>query len=240
MIDKFFTWYKIFSLKIFFRIVFLQVVRKITFKNSFISYSLSGEDYILHNFFVNQSNGFYIDVGCNDPIRNSNTFFFYSKGWRGLNIDINPKKIDAFKKYRPKDISIIAAISDSIETKKYYTFSSDSVNTIDESKIEDYKKCWKLTGESMVITQSLSEILDERLPPFQAIDFLSIDVEGMDFNVLKSLDLNKYVPKIIIIEIHNFNIMNAQNDEIVKYLTKYNYRLVAYVTMNAYFKKADV
>ncbi|MFA7355121.1 MAG: SAM-dependent methyltransferase, partial [Sulfurimonadaceae bacterium] len=70
------------------------------------SYSQEGEDMILRRLFEQQPNGFYVDVGAHHPKRFSNTYFFYKKGWRGINIDAMPNSMELFNKIRPRDINI--------------------------------------------------------------------------------------------------------------------------------------
>ena len=71
-----------------------------------ICYSQNGEDLILNRFLENKKNGFYIDIGAHHPIRFSNTYLFYKKGWRGINIDAMPGSMDLFNKIRSRDINI--------------------------------------------------------------------------------------------------------------------------------------
>lgn len=90
-----------------------RVVRHlINFKNNYLygfstrSYSQEGEDMILRRIFGSQTSGFYIDVGAHHPKRFSNTYFFYKKGWAGINIDAMPGSMKAFQKVRYRDIEI--------------------------------------------------------------------------------------------------------------------------------------
>ena len=112
-----------------------KVVRVITdLKNYYLdgyalkSYSQEGEDMILRRLFENQTKGFYVDVGAHHPIRFSNTYFFYKKGWRGINIDAMPGSMKLFNKIRPRDINIEKAISDKKEVLTYYVFNDPALN----------------------------------------------------------------------------------------------------------------
>src|SRR5437868_6288327 len=77
-----------------------------------MSYSQDGEDLVLSRFLSSENKGFYVDVGAHHPTRFSNTYFFYKKGWRGINIDAMPGSMIAFDKMRPRDTNVEAAISD--------------------------------------------------------------------------------------------------------------------------------
>ena len=70
------------------------------------SYSQEGEDMVLYRIFEKQKSGFYVDIGAYHPKRFSNTYFFYKRGWRGINIEPNPEAIKLFKKYRVGDINL--------------------------------------------------------------------------------------------------------------------------------------
>jgi FkbM family methyltransferase len=218
------------------RILLIYVAKWLTFKDSYISFSQSGEDHIIANLVDTNNNGFYIDAGCNDPIKLSNTLNLYIRGWKGINIDINDELINKFKKIRIKDISICAAISDKVEEKEYYEFDSNTVNTIQEEVVEDWKVKWKFKSKRKVQAVTLTQILDLYLPIGQDIDLLTVDVEGYDFKVLKGLDFFKYKPKMIIVEIHTIDLEQLRNNEIYNYLFERNYRLIGYISMNAYFR----
>ena len=84
------------------------------------SYSQEGEDMILKRLFGGQKFGFYVDVGAHHPKRFSNTYYFYKKGWRGINIDAMPGSMIAFDKLRPRDINIERPISDKKQILTYY------------------------------------------------------------------------------------------------------------------------
>ena len=184
------------------------------------SYSHSGEDlFILKKF---KRKGFYVDVGCHHPTRLNNCHLLYSKGWRGVNIDINKISIDFFNFVRKKDINICKAVSlKKGLTKYYYDKPLSLYNSLVKSK--DLNKVEKIKSDR------LENILDATKYKNQKIDFLSIDAEGKDFEVLKSLNFRKYKPKFICIEIWGKNKdkdFNLHNNVIYKYLTKKNYKLV--------------
>jgi FkbM family methyltransferase len=145
--------------------------------------------------------GFYIDIGAHDPVRFSNTQYFYEKGWRGINIDATPNSMKKFDILRPEDINLECAISDKDENLVYYCFEESALNSFDavlsERRIKDN---WKLKEKVTIQTQSINSILEEYLPPGQQIDFIDIDIEGMELQVLKTFDFEKYAPKYFLIE----------------------------------------
>lgn len=98
------------------------------------SYSQSGEDMILDTIFCEIRKGTYIDVGANNPTIQSNTYYFYKKGWSGINIDALPGSMKKFNFVRPRDINIEFPISDKEEVLVYYMFSPSLYNTFIEEK----------------------------------------------------------------------------------------------------------
>ena len=207
-----------------------------TYKNA--SYSQEGEDMILNRLFEAHKKGFYIDVGAHHPKRFSNTHIFHKRGWRGINIDAMPGSMKIFNKKRPKDINIEAVISNNENEINYYSFKEPALNTIDEetaSMLIEVKKI-ELIDVIKIRTKSLANLLDAYLPKNQQIDFMTIDVEGVDFEVLKSNNWNKYRPSYILVEIRKNNIEELINHEITQYLKGVNYILFAKSLNTIFFK----
>jgi len=200
------------------------------------SYSQEGEDIILRRILGEKEVGFYIDIGAHQPKRFSNTYLFYKKGWRDINIDANPGCMEIFRRIRPRDINLEFAIFDKRQTLTYYCFNEPALNgfsktlSIERNKIEEYK----IIDEIKIETLTLAEVLDAYLPSDTSIDFLSIDVEGLDFQVLTSNDWSKYKPNVILVEELNFSFDNPGNSKIYKFSIERGYHLVA-KTMNTLF-----
>lgn len=166
------------------------------------SYSQEGEDLILQRIFENKQKGFYVDVGAHHPFRFSNTYLFYKKGWRGINLDAMPNSMKIFKRYRSRDINLEIPVGKDGDCLTYHIFNEPALNTFDKSRIEGIlqKPEYTLQKKIEIQIKSLKSILDEYLPKRQCIDFMSIDVEGLDFEVIKSNDWTKYRPKILLVE----------------------------------------
>ena len=205
------------------------------------SYSQEGEDIIIARIFGDKQAGFYVDIGAHHPYRFSNTYFFYKRGWRGINIDAVPKGMKIFNKYRPKDKNIEVAISDKKEKIKYFMFNEPAINTFSEELAKNVNKSkHRIIGTIKLQTRTLEEILDKNLQIGQEIDFMDIDVEGLDFNVVKSNNWQKYRPKVILVEILNINnIFDLKNNEIVKYLEKVGYQFFAKTYNTIFFIETE-
>lgn len=204
-------------------------------------YSQEGEDLVLHKIFSDKPNGFYVDVGAHHPACYSNTFIFYKQGWHGINIDAMPNSMNAFNRIRPRDINIETPISDKKEVLTYYAFNAPALNGFSKelSESRDGLRDFKIIFQKDMETQTLEEILDAHLPEGQEIDFLSIDVEGLDFQVLRSNNWNKYRPEVVLIEALDSNIEKALNSEISQYMQNHGYNMIAKTFNTVFFRKAE-
>ena len=199
-----------------------------------VSYSYGGIDSLILNIFKNKKKGFYIDIGCGHPIKNNNTYLLNKKGWNGINIDLDKENIKLFNIFRKKDLNLSIAVSDKEdEADLYFYHEKSALNTISK-KNADFQKA-KVTSIKKVRTQSINKILENSPYYNQKIDFLSIDVEGSELDILKDFNFEKYSPKVIVVEyldlslkkleIKNLNIDNIINSEIYKLVVSKNYTL---------------
>jgi FkbM family methyltransferase len=196
-----------------------------------LSYSQEGEDILLSRIFEGKENGFYLDIGAHHPKRFSNTYLFYQKGWTGINIDAMPAIMKEFKELRARDINLEVGISKEEQILTYYIFNEPALNTFncDEAKLKDgiNDGQFYIIDKKEIKTYPLAKILEEHIERSQEIDFLTIDVEGLDLEVLKSNDWTKYKPKYILIEELRTSIDKIINgSEIYSYLKRYNYSLM--------------
>ena len=154
--------------------------KKFLFKKKY--YSFSGVDVIIENIFRHKNNGIYIDIGCQHPIKNNNTYLLFKKGWNGLNIDLDKDNIDLFNVARPNDQNINVAISNKIgETDLYFYHKKSPINTIDK-KTSDYQKA-PISEIKKIKTDTLTNIIKNSKYKNSKIDLLSIDVEGHEREV---------------------------------------------------------
>lgn len=166
------------------------------------SYSQEGEDMILRRIFKDKQSGFYVDVGAHHPIRFSNTYAFYKRGWRGINIEPNPESIKMFRKLRSKDINLNLGVAEREGKLRYFMFNESALNTFDSDLAETRLKNpeYRIESEINVEVTTLEKILDQSQLAFDQIDFLTVDVEGMDLDVLKSNNWSKYKPRWVLVE----------------------------------------
>jgi len=204
----------------------LKLFRK-AFLTDFIKfhYSQFGEDIILREILKKEiSNGFYLDVGCYHPKKFSNTYMLYKKGWSGINIDMEEDKISLFNMVRPRDLNVLSPISDKEEEVTLYRYSKYGLESTIDKKIAS-ETTDSIYDKTIIKTKTLNDVLNKSSYKDTQIDVLSIDAEGMDFRVLKSLDIKKYNPKVIIIEDHHKKIEDILETDTFKFLVQNNYIL---------------
>lgn len=192
------------------------------------AYSQEGEDLILWRIFAKKPVGFYVDVGAHHARRFSNTYIFYLRGWRGINIDATPGSMVSFRQDRPHDINIEAAIANEQKELTFFMFRDRALNSFDEAKSRRLVNAGHdILQEQKIQTCRLTEILQNYLPDGQEIDFLSIDVEELDLEVLKSNDWQRYRPVYILFEDKSFDATNPQVNETHRFMVSQNYEFFA-------------
>ena len=206
-------------------------------------YSQEGEDCILnriyeHQVFKDKQTGFFVDVGALHPIQFSNTYKFYKKGWRGINIDALPGSMKAFKQLRSLDVNLEVPISNEKAAIPFYIFKENALNTFSPEVVEERAKTGsKVERVINVETNTLSNILDQYLPASTKIDFLTIDAEGFDFKVLQSNNWQKYRPDILLLE-SELQLLDFMNSDIYHFMQKNGYTIYA-KSVKTYFLKND-
>lgn len=199
------------------------------------SYSQGGVDLLVNKFFKNQKNGIYLDIGAYHPIKWSNTYLLYKKGWSGINIDLDESSIEMFKYFRTNDYNKQIAVSNykgNINLYRYHqrsavqTVSSDTARKMNNDNLKKIEvKC-----------DTLNNIIQDSCFKNMKIDFLSIDIEGHELIALKDFDFKKYDPKLIVIEYNDPELVsfefqyqkieNVMKSEIYKFMYEKNYKFV--------------
>ncbi len=200
---------------IFFRYYFFYRNRR--------SFSQFGEDSFINSFFDNKKDGKYVDLGAFHPMRLSNTYLLYKKGWTGTNIDLNPITIDLFNLARSKDKNICCLIGDKNDLLKevYYEDWSAANSLTSNENLKDKKTMRTRTFESLI---------------HHDFDFLNIDLEGHDYEILKTIDFKKFSPKLICIEI----LKNCSDKEnIFEFMKNNSFIFIKNLGPSFFFKRSN-
>ena len=147
-----------------------------------------------------------------------------------------PGSMDAFRRLRPRDINLEIAILDEEKSLTYYMFDEPAVNTLDAELAHQRTNntAWSIVETQTVTTQRLQSVLEKYLTDSQRIDFMSIDVEGCDVDVLRSNDWNRFRPMYVLVESFGLTFEEIDGDESYHVLTNHGYGLLA-KTLNTMF-----
>lgn len=208
------------------------VLRSLYFsKTSFKHYSQFAEDIsidriLFERLLLRQDHkGFFVDVGCFHPKKYNNTWALYKKGWRGINIDIDSIKIQGFDILRNEDTNIATAVSSKKGKIEYFSDGFYSLTvSLDNNFVKDNPKYIKKTTGA----DTLTNIIDKTKYKNRKIDLLCVDAEGHDLNVIKSLDFERYKPRLVVIETHKATLSEVENQDLYLYLKSKNYDLVGW------------
>ena len=204
-------------------------------------YSQWGEDQYIAQYFNDKDKGVYLDIGCFNPFMYSNTCLLYKKGWNGINVDINPTSIDLFNIARPNDFNICTTINDEKKLFEVYIDHPFSpVNTLDRKFYENLGESLSTNKKNISVeSKSIDEIIN--LSGIKKnIDFINIDVEGSDYQILIQVNIQKLKPKLISIETHNVDGSESKNYVNIRdYLIKNNFNILKRVGPTTLFDRKN-
>ncbi len=205
------------------------------------SFSQVGEDRILD--FLFQSLGIrhpaYLDIGTNHPVIGNNTYFFYQRGSRGVCVEPDPVLFELIKNKRRNDICVNVGIGlNEVTEADFYIFPESGWNTFSKEEAE-YRKANGHPYQKVIRMplKNINNIIQDHFK--KNPDFISIDVEGLDFDIVKSLNYELYAPKVLVIETIRFGDSEKQEkqNEIIDLLISKGYVVYADTFVNTIFLK---
>ena len=199
-------------------------------KSPNIHYGEFGEDIFINRLLNNIKKGFYVDIGAYHPYKGSLTVLLHKRGWAGLNVDLSKTSIDLFNISRPNDINFNCAVSN--YDGKTFFFQNSKINQ-QNSLIQKSIKQTKIEIESFKL-----ETLINRFN-INKIDYLNIDTEGNEFDVLSSLNIEKNRPLLITVENNSFDKFNDEKLKVIKFLDDNNYDLINTIGVTMFFYPKD-
>jgi FkbM family methyltransferase len=181
-----------------------------------------------------------LDVGCFHPFIGSNTYKLFQRGWKGINIDLDFHTIDLFNYFRKNDSNINIGVSDKTGNEDLYFFHNRAaINTLSQLRGKNFKEIKKIK------TDTLNNIIQATKFKDCKIDFLSVDVEGYEMQVLKDFNFKKYCPDLIVVEylepnlkqveFHNQNLKNIFQSELYNFMIKNDYTMVNWLHSDLIF-----
>lgn len=190
------------------------------------SYSSFGEDLVVSKLAGNIRNGFFVDVGAFHPYKYSNTYYLKKYfAWTGINIEPNPQNFQLFLKKRQDDINLNVGVSQQSGDLDYFMFPDPLYNTFDKNRSQELlAQGMELVGQKTIPVQPLSEILQQHASG-RTIDFLNVDVEMLDLEVLKSMDWSQAKPRVIAVEDHEMVLQSYGESAIFQWLSQQGYDL---------------
>lgn len=213
-----------------------------------IGFSQFGEDIHIKSFYdrlkflkkIDVKTGIVVDIGSFRPVAFSNSYYFYKRGWKGINIDPSPGSKFVFDKTRPRDINVEVAIGLENGEGTFYVFD-DAIflNTLDAEAAEKTEKNFGVIPRRVSVPIQRLDSLFERFLGPEPFEILSIDAEGYDIEILKSNDFSRFRPRIVLIEVQSLTAELLIESPCYKYLSGYGYTLYSWINPNLFFVRND-
>lgn len=242
------------SIKHFFNNLVQRKLNKLIYKGS-DDYSQLGEQMVVMNILgrMDQTkiNHIYIDIGAYHPYKGSNTYKLYLKNWKGVIVDPNPNKTKLFLKFRPQDhVMTNAVIPDDWALDKVEMLASTDYDAC-ESITHQLNANTHLNTESVkhryfAKTIKISEVLETATKKFGLPGFMSIDIEGLEGELLQSCDFKRYPIPLLCIEHFlgefsgGISVFNYQESPLIQHLQKYDYELVSVCGVSVILAHKDI
>lgn len=172
------------------------------------SYSLYGEDILLKHVFQDEGAGVYVDIGAFHSRWISNTYLLAKKGWCGVVVDIDKNKLLTFG-FRKQCNRIVAAVvpagfSDDFVCVYKFMRANSEYDTLDRAQALEYSQRYSMKfNESLVKALPVDLLMIECFRKYSKVDYVNINIEGLDDLVLLSIDLSVYGVKLVQFENNN-------------------------------------
>src|ERR1700733_9672954 len=203
-----------------------------------LSYTQNLEDYHLSLAFAGQETGTYVDIGAGHPVADNVSFWFYERGWRGIVVEPQAELLGLYARLRPRDVAVCGLIgrqsgeADFHLVDRLHGFSTTLEQVAKEARQfgVDYR-----TLRMPVVT--LASLCEQH--QLNDIDFLKIDVEGGEADVLAGGDWVRYRPKVVVVEAVRPGSGEPAWEEWEPFLLAKDYRFALFDTLNRFYVAAE-
>ena len=214
----------------------VRKLRSIFLKEDYrkISYAQCGEDIIIGGLFnaLGIQNPTYLDLGAHHPMYLSNTYYFYLKRCYGVCVEPDPGFFKVFQQKRPRDICLNVGVgTTSVDQAEFFVMSEATLNTFSEydARRIDAKTSYQILRSIPIPLVAINAIIEQHFPSHP--NFVSIDVEGLDLEILKSFDFGRWQPEIFCIETAVFSDKRTETTKILE--------IAQFMEQQGYFAYAD-
>lgn len=196
------------------------------------SYAQFGEDILIYQLFQMIPNDkTFLDIGAHHPYEISNTAIMHDAGWKGINVEPNPTLFRAFEEMRPNDINICAGIAGERGRLPFYMIDDWSGrNSFDKEMVEHHvtheNPLVKISKVINIDVMTLSDLIEQYAWGGVFPDYLSIDVENLEYEIISTYDLKANGPKVITMEV------SSKKEEMLEYMKKMDYFLWLKIAAN--------
>lgn len=203
------------------------------------SYAQNREDVLLDRLFARGLKGFYIDVGANEPVANSVTKHFYDLGWRGINVEPASDPFGRLQEARARDVNLNIGLSDREDTLTFHEFplGLSGVSTFSAELAGWHQEEGHTSETREVAVTTLAKICAEHVDG--EIDFLTIDVEGHEREVIEGGDWSRWRPKVVVVEATQPATTNPTHQHWEHLLLEANYAFAAFDGLNRYYVREE-
>ncbi|MGA7490758.1 MAG: FkbM family methyltransferase [Xanthobacteraceae bacterium] len=200
-----------------------------------VSYAQRFEDLYLMRCFGTGSEGFYIDIGSGHPVYDNTSFAFYLRGWRGVTVEPNPWLARLTRAVRPRDRHVEALVgAQSGEAPFYLVEELHGLSTMIEAHARGAQAHFGKAAQAIVVPVTTLRLLCERHAP-PVFDFLKVDVEGAEQDVLRNGDWQNYRPKVVVVEALAPYTLAPAWQAWEPFIAKHGYRYVWFDSLNRYY-----
>ncbi len=203
----------------------------------FASYAQNFEDVILWRALKHIENGFYLDIGAQDPVIDSVSRGFYEKGWRGIHAEATVHYSNLIKLNRPDEVVLQVAVGDGDGTISFFEIAETGLSTGDVQTAMTHRELGRAVRETQVNIVPLSRVFERAGD--RDIHWLKIDVEGMETSVIRSWQPSKSRPWVVVVEATEPNSQTPSHEGWEFMLLEYGYVFVYFDGLSRFYVHED-